>query len=63
LIAKLKDSIIIIEWLKWASVILDNAVAYFEAKVVRAMDAGDHTIFVGEVTDADGFLVIRYPAE
>ena len=36
-----------------APVIIDNAVAYLEAKVVQEVDVGTHTIFVGEVVDAD----------
>lgn len=36
-----------------APVVLDNAVAYLEAKVVQEMDVGTHTIFVGELVDAD----------
>jgi flavin reductase (DIM6/NTAB) family NADH-FMN oxidoreductase RutF len=30
----------------------DNAVAFIEARVVRQMDAGTHTIFIGEIVDA-----------
>ncbi|MFH1169178.1 MAG: flavin reductase [Chloroflexota bacterium] len=36
-----------------APIIMDNAVAYMEARVINQMDVGDHTIFVGEVVDAD----------
>ncbi len=36
-----------------APVILDNAVSYLEAKVIREMDVGTHTIFIGEVVDAE----------
>ena len=36
-----------------APVIIDNAVAYLEAKVVKEMDVGTHTIFVGEIINAD----------
>jgi flavin reductase (DIM6/NTAB) family NADH-FMN oxidoreductase RutF/rubredoxin len=36
-----------------APVILDNTVAYIEARVTKEMDVGTHTIFVGEVIDAD----------
>ncbi len=36
-----------------APVIIDNAVAYLEAKVVKEVDVGTHTIFIGEVIDAD----------
>ncbi len=32
--------------------ILDDCIAYLECRVVAAHDAGDHTIFVGEVLDA-----------
>ncbi len=34
-------------------VVLDNTVAYIEAKVVSNMDVGTHTLFVGEVVDAE----------
>ena len=36
-----------------APVVIDNAVAYLEAKVIQELDIGTHTIFVGEVIDAD----------
>ena len=36
-----------------APVILDNALAYIEARVINQLDVGTHTIFVGEVTDAE----------
>ncbi len=36
-----------------APVVLDNAVSYLEARVKQAMDVGTHTIFVGEVVNAD----------
>ncbi|MFC1934724.1 flavin reductase family protein [Chloroflexota bacterium] len=36
-----------------APVVLDNAVSYLEARVIREMDVGTHTIFVGEVVNAD----------
>lgn len=32
--------------------ILDDAIAYLDCKVVAAHDAGDHTVFVGEVVEA-----------
>ncbi|RLI78357.1 flavin reductase [Archaeoglobales archaeon] len=34
-------------------IVLDNAVAYIEAKVVSSFDVNTHTIFVGEVVDAE----------
>ncbi len=34
-------------------VILQNAVAYFEVKVTKEFDAGTHTIFWGEVAEAE----------
>ncbi len=34
-------------------VVIDNAVAYLEAKVVQEIDVGTHTIFLGELVDAD----------
>lgn len=36
-----------------APVIVENAVSYLEAKVVKEVDAGTHTIFIGEVVGAD----------
>ncbi|MFC2040792.1 rubredoxin [Chloroflexota bacterium] len=36
-----------------APVVIDNAVSYLEAKVSGEIDVGTHTIFVGEVVDAD----------
>ncbi len=36
-----------------APVVLDNAVAYLEAKVVKEVDVGTHTLFIGEIIDAD----------
>lgn len=34
-------------------VVLDNAVAYLEARVTQEMDAGTHAIFLGEVVNAE----------
>lgn len=36
-----------------APVVLDNALAYLEAKVIREVDAITHTIFVGELVAAE----------
>jgi ferric-chelate reductase [NAD(P)H] len=36
-----------------APIVLDNAVAYIEAKVVNRLDVSTHTIFVGELVAAD----------
>ena len=36
-----------------APIVIDNAVSYLEAKVTREMDVGTHTIFVGDVVNAD----------
>jgi ferric-chelate reductase [NAD(P)H] len=36
-----------------APIVLDNAVACMEARVTQEMDVGTHTIFIGEVVDAD----------
>ncbi len=36
-----------------APVVLDNTVAYLEAKVIQEVDVGTHTIFIGEVVNAD----------
>ena len=36
-----------------APVVLDNTVSYIEARVTAEMDVGTHTIFIGEVVNAD----------
>jgi len=36
-----------------APVVIDNAVSYLEARVIKEMDIGTHTIFVGEIVDGD----------
>ncbi len=36
-----------------APVVMDNAVAYLEARVIKTVDVGTHTIFIGEVVAAD----------
>jgi len=36
-----------------APVVIDNAIAYMEAKVTQQVDVGTHTIFIGEIVDAD----------
>ena len=36
-----------------APIVLDNGIAYLEAKVVKSLDVGSHTVFVGEVVDGD----------
>jgi flavin reductase (DIM6/NTAB) family NADH-FMN oxidoreductase RutF/rubredoxin len=36
-----------------APIVLDNTVSYIEARVNKMMDVGTHTIFVGEVVNAD----------
>ncbi|MFW6150607.1 MAG: flavin reductase family protein [Chloroflexota bacterium] len=36
-----------------APVVLDNAVAYLEARVTQQLEVGTHTLFVGEVANAD----------
>jgi len=36
-----------------APVVTDHAVSYLEAKVIKEMDVGTHTIFVGEVASAE----------
>jgi flavin reductase (DIM6/NTAB) family NADH-FMN oxidoreductase RutF len=33
--------------------ILEDTLAYIEARVVQEIHAGDHTIFIGEVVDCD----------
>ncbi len=34
-------------------VVLDHAVAYLEARVIKEVDVGTHTIFIGEVVNAE----------
>jgi ferric-chelate reductase [NAD(P)H] len=34
-------------------VVLDNAVSYIEARVIQEVDAGTHTIFIGQVVDGN----------
>ena len=34
-------------------IVLDYSVAYLEAEVIREVDAGSHTIFIGKVVDAE----------
>jgi flavin reductase (DIM6/NTAB) family NADH-FMN oxidoreductase RutF/rubredoxin len=34
-------------------IVLDNAIAYIEAKVTKEVDAGTHALFMGEVVEAD----------
>lgn len=36
-----------------APIVIDNAVAYLEAKVVSSCNVGTHTLFVGEVVNAE----------
>ena len=36
-----------------APVVLDNAVSYLEVRVTKEIDVGTHTIFIGEVANAD----------
>jgi flavin reductase (DIM6/NTAB) family NADH-FMN oxidoreductase RutF/rubredoxin len=36
-----------------APVVLEHAVAYMEANVIKNLDVGTHTIFVGELVDAE----------
>jgi flavin reductase (DIM6/NTAB) family NADH-FMN oxidoreductase RutF len=38
-----------------APVIIDNAVAYLEARVTQEVDVGTHTIFIGELVNAEVF--------
>ncbi|MCK5287297.1 MAG: flavin reductase [Thermodesulfovibrionia bacterium] len=40
---------------KTGSPILKDSAGYFDCKVVNSCDAGDHTIFVGEVLDAEAY--------
>lgn len=34
-------------------IVMDNALGYFEAKLINQVDVGTHTLFVGELVDAD----------
>ena len=36
-----------------APIVLDNAVAYLEVRVIKEIDVGTHTIFIGEVVNAE----------
>ncbi len=36
-----------------APVVIDNTLAYLEARVIQEVDAGTHTIFIGEIVGAD----------
>ncbi len=36
-----------------APVVIENAVSYLEAKVLQEIDVGTHTLFIGEIVDAD----------
>ena len=36
-----------------APIVLDHALAYFEAKVTESIDAGTHMVLIGEVTSAE----------
>jgi flavin reductase (DIM6/NTAB) family NADH-FMN oxidoreductase RutF len=36
-----------------APVVLENIIGYLEAKVINAIDAGTHTVFIGRVVDAE----------
>jgi flavin reductase (DIM6/NTAB) family NADH-FMN oxidoreductase RutF/rubredoxin len=36
-----------------APIVLEHAVAYLEAKVINEVDVGTHTIFIGELVDAE----------
>ena len=36
-----------------APIILDDTVGYIECKVINSLNAGSHTIFLGEVTEAE----------
>jgi len=38
-----------------APIVLDNAIAFMEARVTQEMDVGTHTIFIGQLVDADIF--------
>ena len=36
-----------------APIVLDNTLAYLEAKVINSVDVGTHTIFIGDLVDAE----------
>jgi len=36
-----------------APVVIDNTVAYLEARIIQEVDVGTHTIFIGEVIDTE----------
>lgn len=41
------------EFKKSGSPIISDCLAYLDCKVLKSFDVGDHTIFVGEILDAD----------
>jgi flavin reductase (DIM6/NTAB) family NADH-FMN oxidoreductase RutF/rubredoxin len=49
---KLKDTVYRLGVSK-APVVLDHALAYLEARVVHQFEVGTHTVFVGEIVEAD----------
>ena len=34
-------------------IIMENTIAYIEAEIIKAIDAGTHTLFIGKVVDAE----------
>ena len=36
-----------------APIVLDNAVSYLEARVIKEIDVGDHAVFIAQVVEAD----------
>lgn len=34
-------------------IIMENTLAYIEAEIIKAIDAGTHTLFIGKVVDAE----------
>ena len=36
-----------------APLVIENAVAYLEAEVIKEVDVGSHTVFIGSLVDAD----------
>jgi len=43
-----------------APIVIDHSLAYIEAKLIKEISVGTHTIFIGEIVDADILTEDRY---